>query len=659
MTRRLPLLFLVGVVLVAVALVGLFTVEFADSEPEPASFDRTVTVGLSLEHERWLEDERTSVDLPRAQVFYSEYPYVVGYYGVEEFATRQDDSRHQQLFGYPRTVYVTAFDDAVELTHDGFPTADGAYDWVSATDAVYVVDSEAQTPAGSTVVPFASEADAEAFTDGYGGTVLDWTAVLERSFETDDAEAVRERVTEMHHDADEQVADARELRDRSVETVVGEDAPTIQAAVDSAPPDSTVLVPEGTYEERIEIEKPLTLRGDGDVSVVGDGNSTVVSVEANRSAVLDVSITGVGGETPGAGPTEGHDHGTHDHDHGDADDGEPWDAAIEDDYARGDAGIAVDNSTGVLVEGVSIDTPASGVMLRDSSDAVVRNISVRGHHDVFEAHMAVVLMRSPAVVEHSTLTAGLDGVYTHRADGSVVRDNEMTDNRMGAHLMHTSDALLANNTIRDQESEGIFVMTGPERNALVGNDIRQTPTALDVGGTDSYVAENVLVDNDVGLNTDAVSTLVEANVFADNDVGVDVRAILPTNRVVGNDFVANDRHVRSIGPLRVWTDDGSGNYWEGAVGTPEGAVLDRPYTATDSLDRVLHQVDGSPTLAQAPAIDALARFEEAVSGLRAGEVVDHAPRCEPKHAAWFDRHGYPLDPDCRANATADDLTGDD
>ena len=660
MNRQLAATLLFTGLLVGGVLVGLFVVDVGSTEPVPASFDQTVTVGLSLEHENWLDGERTDVDLPRAQVFYSEYPYVVGYYGVEEFVTTQDEDRYEQLFGYPLAIYVTAFDgDALELTEDGLPAAEGGYEWVPADEAVYVVDSDARTPVGPTVVPFESQTEAERFSDAHGGTVESWATVLELSIDTDDAETVRERVTDRQSSADERVTDARSLRDRPVGAVVGDDGETIQETVDSAPANSTVLVPAGTYDERVAIDRPLSLRGDGDVTIVGDNNSTVVSTETNGTAILDVSITGVGNETPGAGATEGHDHGTHDHDHGDdTDDDEPWDATIEDDYATGDAGIAADNATGVLVEGVTIDTPASGVMLRDSPNAVVRNVTIRGHFDEVNAHMGVVLMRSPAaVVERSSFTAGLDGVYTHRADDSVVRDNEMANNRMGVHLMHTSDALLSNNTITDQSSTGIFVMTGPERNALVDNEVRDSPTGLDVGGFDSYVANNVLVDNRVGLRTDAVTSILEANVVADNGVGVYTRAILPTNRVVDNDFVANDRHVLSIGPLRVWTHDGSGNYWEGAVGTPQGSVLDRPYTATDPVDSQLHRVDGTPTIAQAPAIDALDRLEQAVSGLRSGEVVDDAPRCEPTNSEWIRDQDYAVEPVCeRANDTPDSTT---
>jgi len=637
---------LLVVVLLVAAIVGLFAIDAGQSDPEPADFDQTVTIGLSLEHERWLEDEREAVTLPRVQTFYSEYPYVVGYFGVEQFVAVQDEPRYEQLFGYPMTIYVSAFDAAeLDLTEDNLPTVDGDGEWTPAPEATYVVDSQAQTPAGPTVVPLETADGAEAFSDEYGGTVLTWEEVLDQSFETDDAETVRQSVSDQQLAANQQVANASNLRDRPESLTVGEDGETIQDAIEAAPPNTSVLVPEGVYEEEIEVEKPITLKGKGDVSIVGDGNGTVVTLKADRSAIVNVDISGVGGDTPGAGPTDGHDHGGS-HDHGESDDDEAWDEVIEDDYARGDAGVAVNESRDVLVEDVHVVTPASGVMLRDSPDAVIRDLQVVGSPNEFEAHMGVVLMRSPAVVERSSFTHGLDGVYTHRADGSVIRDNEMTENRMGIHLMHTSDTLLANNTISEQSSTGIFVMTGPERNAVVGNDIHQTPTALDMGGTDSYVAANVFHDNEVGLRADGTATIIEENALVSNELGLETWALLPTNRVVENDFVDNDRHVRSVGPLRVWSHDGVGNYWEGAVGLGDDGVLDRPYSPTDDIDSQLHSVDGTPTIAQAPALDALDWLEQAASGLRSGDVIDDSPRCHPVNDEWLEAHGYTPKPYC-------------
>jgi len=70
-------------------------------------------------------------------------------------------------------------------------------------------------------------------------------------------------------------------------------------------------------------------------------------------------------------------------------------------------------------------------------------------------------MGSRVTVTDSAFEGGRDGIYLHRADGSVVRNSTFTDNRYGTHLMYTGDALIADNAFRNELFGGITVMTRP------------------------------------------------------------------------------------------------------------------------------------------------------------------------------------------------------
>ncbi len=67
--------------------------------------------------------------------------------------------------------------------------------------------------------------------------------------------------------------------------------------------------------------------------------------------------------------------------------------------------------------------------------------------------------------------------------------------------MHTSDSLLAENQVRNQSNTGIYIMTGPERNAIVDNVVQNADYALFPSGSSSYIAGNVLTDSHVGLRS--------------------------------------------------------------------------------------------------------------------------------------------------------------
>ncbi|WP_254522709.1 NosD domain-containing protein [Natrinema caseinilyticum] len=622
--RSASTLFLGFLVVAAVGVAGLFVVDVGSTSPDPVAFDDTVSVGLTLEAEYSLDE---SVELPRAQVFYSQYQYVVGYYGVETFVENQRQPAHEQRFGYPLTVYVSDYSDTgIELTSQGYPVTDRSPDWTDAETAWYVVGSDARTPAGSTVVPFADRDDATAFTERHGGTVRSWDDVLDRSFERDDAALARDRVDDRQRLADERLENASALTDRPTSLVVGEETDTVQEAVERAPANTTVVVPAGTYDEKIEIDRPLSLVGEGNATLQGNGNGSVITVTAERTAIRGIDITGVGNVTREGGelPVEI--------------DEQAWDATFTKYYAGTDAGIAAYDATGLVVENVGIETPASGIIAYQSDDAVVRNVTVTGPDDPTEGLAGMLLFQSPGVIEESTIYGTRNGVYLYRSPETVVRSNTIERNYLGVHLMHTGDSLLANNVLREQPSNGIVIMTGPERNAIVGNTIYDAEFGLSPGGSGSYVAENLIADNELGLHIDSTTSIYEHNVIAGNDVGAEASAMLPTNRVVGNDFVENDVHATAMsGPLRVWSFEGRGNYWQGAAGIASGDESDLSYSPTDPIDRRLHRTDGTPTLARAPALEALAGLEGSVPGMRTGSIVDRAPSCEPNNPELLNR----------------------
>ncbi|WP_458207981.1 NosD domain-containing protein [Haladaptatus sp. NG-SE-30] len=607
-----------------------FVVDVGADRSDPVPFDDTISMGMTAA--TTVEARAQGIVIPRAEVFYSQYRYVVGYHGVTSLVDELGREGHGRQFGLPLTVYVSDYDAAqLEVGNDGFlrlanPTS-SYVDWVAADEAYFVVGSRARTPAGEAVVPFSSRSAAEQFADEYGGEVRRWDAVRAMTFGTGTAtrEAFQRKVRQHHSWADERVTDANRLLDRPVSVVVGKDAETIAGAVEAAPANTTVLVPPGTYEANLTIDKPITLRGAGNSThLQGDGNGSVVTVTAPNAAVADLRVSGVGDTfSPENVPTNR---------------SEEWDYRVQLGYGYGDAGVTLDSANGSLVRNVSVETPANGVVVRWSQNTVVDDVTVNGSEEWQDGFMGVMVMRSRLVVEDSTFIGGRDGVYTHLADGIVVRDNRMVGEdgmRFGVHEMYTSNALVANNTVTGT-GIGVVVMTRPTGNLLVGNDIRGSYSGIKVGGRASYIAENVVVNNHYGLESPSKTSIYERNVVAHNDVGFRASSLIPTNRVVSNDFVANDHSASAyLGPLRVWTADGRGNYWDDApdVDADADGVLERAYQPTGPVDSRVNDVTGARTLADSPALAAIRALQGTVPGLRPTGIVDEAPLAEPVRPA--------------------------
>lgn len=621
---------LVGVLVVVAA--GSFMLSTDGATPEPVPFDQTTDTGIAAEdRQAFLAD---GLSIPEAQVFYSQYRFVVGYTGVEHAVTALQQDGHEQQFGYPIAVYVSDFSATdVTLTDDGYLNTTTEPTWVDATDAVFVIDSETRTPTGETAVPFERESDAESFIEAYGGEIVDWRTLQHHSFDIDDATLVRDRVSEQHAVADQQVETARERSVRTPELVVGEDGDSIQATLDAAPANATVRVPSGTYEETLTINRSVTLLGEH-ATIRGDGNGSVIESTGENVAIRGFSITGVGDslDASDAGtddtvdePIDDADEPIDESDVPDPEEGEDdWDAIVALAYGYADAGILARGGTELYVADVSIDTPASGILLRDMNNTVVKNVTIEGTENWLDGMMGLMSVRSPVVVQDSTFIGGRDGIYLHRAPESVVRDSTFLDNRFGTHYMYTSDSLTANNTLRGQSSGAVTIMTDSTRNAVVGNDMRDAATGITPSGSRSYIAENVVVNTRTAIATAASNSLYERNVVYGNEVGFSASSLQPTSRVTSNDIVNNDQQAATTtGPLYLWSHDGVGNYWG------ETTVTQDKYTPTDPIQGNQHRVGGASVLANSPAATLLDSFRDTTPGMREATIMDTAPRSEP------------------------------
>lgn len=603
----------VAVVCCLLALTGAasFVVSPSTSGPEAVDFDQTVPIGLTLEQQRALGDDRI---VPRSQIAYSQFPYIVGYRGIGLAAAAVDDPLVRQQFGYPQSVYVEVMPSNVSVDESGLLVGQPTDEWIPAAEAYFVIGSEAQIPSGQTTVAFETETEAEAFATAYEGTVVGWDERDRFHVPRSDGSIARDRIDTQHARADEAVSGARELLNRPTETVVGVDEPTLQDALDSAEADTTIRLPPGTYEGPIEIDESVTLVGDS-ATIVGDGEGTVVTISADNVAVSGVSIAGIGDSLrPETDPTEGEDRAE-------------WDRHTEAAYGYSDAAIVTDGVDRVFVTEVEIETPASGIVLRDTSGAVVDGVRVDGTEEWEDGFMGVVAMRSPAVIQNSTFVDGRDGVYTHRAGGITIRENRFIGGRFGVHLMYTSDALVTESCTSGQALSGFVIMTSPSGTVISENIITETGQGISTSGSDAYIGENTVVRTEQGISTSARNSMYADNAVVGNEVGFRASEVFPTSVVVRNDVADNERHVRATsGPLRVWSHDGEGNYWEGAEG------IDRRYSPTDPVDGRLHRTEAARTLAAAPALHGLRTLRGSVPGMRGESVIDAEPRDAPVNA---------------------------
>jgi nitrous oxidase accessory protein NosD len=622
MTARGAFAVLVGVLVVSS---GVFVTDVGPTgDVDPVAFEDTIVLTDLTDAERRIAEER-DLAVPRAEVFYSRYRYVVGHLGVSSLVAVLGDDSHERQFGEPLDVLVSDYATAeLALTDEDYlATTDGYASWVAVEDAAFVMNSSARRPGGAVIVPFGERDAARTFASEYGGEVVDWATLRARTGSGGagalDATTGLGLAADRHAWADDATADARRLADRPVSVVVGEDEPTLAAAVDAAPPNTTVRVPAGTYDAvNLTVRKPVTIAGAGAnaTTLVGTGNGSVLRVVDATVAVTDLGIQGVGEKTGVPNVSV---------------DADAWDALVMRSYAHAASGVALENASGSLVADVRVETPSNGVTVRYSDGVVVERVRVDGRSPWRDGFMSTLAAHSRVVVQNSSFDGGRDGVYMHVADGTVVRGNDFRNLRFGVHEMYTSGTLVANNAIADSFT-GVVIMTRPERNVVLGNAVRDSGIGVDVAGRSSFVLRNVVAANDIGLTVGSYRSLYAQNTVYGNGVGISGSTLVPTNAVARNDVAANDAYAEtSLGPVRVWTQAGRGNYWAGAPGGDGDGdgVRERTFRPTGAVDRHAGSVPDVHVVARSPAVSLLRSQATEMPGLRPRGVLDVAPLVDP------------------------------
>ena len=603
-----------------------FAVRAPDADQAAVPFENTKPTGLS---DRVVSQMRDStLAIPKAEAYYSQYRYVVGYYGITSLISGLQTQQRRE-FGRLLTVYVSDFSGTeVRVGADGYLRMPQSRTtaWIPAQDAYFVVNSSAKVPTRETaLVPFSKRSDAVDFARQYGGTVKRWNAVKQLSVGQTGrtVQAWQTVVQRRTGRANQRAENAEKLLNRPVSVVVGQNASTIAGAIEKAPPNSTVVVPPGTYQvNELRIRKPLTLRGAGAnaTHIIGDNNGSVIVSTAAKTALSGMSITGVGADRSGDGDRVGNISVNK----------SSWKHRFYKVHGYGDAAIVFDSAASSFVSKVKVNTTSNGIIARTSQNVVVSNLTLYGTKRWDDGFLGVAAIGSRVIVQDSQVYGGKVGVYAYDAPRVVVRNTTMKGMMVGVFDLFSPKLTAVNNTV-DDVWNGIYAETRSYGNAIVDNRVHNAQNGIIAEGRSNFVAQNTMVHNRKGMQVHGQYAVYWRNILAFNSIGAESGALLPLNQVTENDFIGNQRYVetQNWNVLHVW----KGNYWTGTPGMnlDGDRYLERTFRPTGVVDKRLATTRGAPTLARSPAIKLIRQLQQLMPGLRAAGVVDPRPLAQPLH----------------------------
>lgn len=354
----------------------------------------------------------------------------------------------------------------------------------------------------------------------------------------------------------------------------------LQTLIDTASPGSVVRPVAGLYRGPIRIDKPLTLDGAGQVTVVGNGHGTVVGISGADVILRGLTIRGSG---------ESHD--------------------------SVDAGVLVEGRRH-RIENNTLDDVLFGVHLRQTTAVTVRGNRVTGK--VREASLrgdAIRLWNGTGNrIEHNEFRRARDLTFINAADNYVI-GNRFTDGRYGMQIVFSPRLVVENNTISEMGT-GIVVLYSRDvtlRNNRVAHALTGGGAGIVFKESDTgVVAGNTVLHCAIGLKVDAppepIGILeVADNRFAHNIIGMFFYGEAGGHRLTGNRFDNNLTPVAisgvGAGAANVW----AGNAWDDYQGFDRNrdGIGDTPHEVWLYADRLWMETPSTTFFRNSPSFELL------------------------------------------------------
>ncbi|MDQ8202221.1 NosD domain-containing protein [Pelagicoccus sp. SDUM812003] len=333
---------------------------------------------------------------------------------------------------------------------------------------------------------------------------------------------------------------------------------SLQERIDAAEADAELLLPAGEYQGPILIEKPLTLRGELGAKLIGNGDSSVLTINANNVTIVSLHISRSG-------------------------------RSLEKDHSA----IFVQGN-GVFLKGNTIEQSLHGIYLKEAQNCRIEDNVIRGQ-TTKRVPIDDPIAKGLEAEADGLCTIRIDanqrgnGIHLWNATGNVLKNNTISDTRDGIYFSFSHETRVTGNTIRNVRY-GLHYMYS-DYNTFENNRFEQNAAGAAIMYSEGLLVRNNTFTNNAGYraygvlvqsvdktafigNTISRNTVglylensndntLRSNQFQRNYVGVRLSSSSAKNTFTENGFQGNLHPVESdeLSSSNRWAANGRGNRW--------------------------------------------------------------------------------------------------
>ena len=374
--------------------------------------------------------------------------------------------------------------------------------------------------------------------------------------------------------------------------VLAEALTPLQPLIDNADEGSTLLLEPGNYAGPVLIDKPLTLDGQGKVTVDAGGRGSVIVVETDGAVIRNLHLTNSGES------------------HNDIDSGV---------QVRGRFNVISDNVIDNCLFGIDLQQSENNIVRRNRISSKPFELGTRGDairlwysfdnkvtdNIISDSRDTVVWYSANNTIARNTAYDSRYSLHFMYSRYNLVEENRYYNNTVGVFLMYSDGVVLKNNYIAHASGS-----TG------VGIGFKETSDVTVEGNKILYCASGLYIDISP-FQPDTINTFSN-NLIAYNGIGIRFLNDWKGNEFRENRFIDNLTQVVVSSGKTASRNLWEGNHWSDYEGFDEDrdGVGDTPYELYVYADRLWQDVPyaqffkGSPVLEVMDFLERLAPFTE-------------------------------------------------